>query len=119
MIIRRLGDCEEFISGDKALLRELLHSAKGDFKFGYSLAHATVKPAEATRPHKLVSSEVYYILEGQGLIYIDALNQPVTKDCVVYIAPHACQHIENTGVSDLKFLCIVDPAWKPEDEEII
>jgi mannose-6-phosphate isomerase-like protein (cupin superfamily) len=28
------------------------------------------------------------------------------------------QYIENTGVSVLKFLCIVDPAWRKEDEEV-
>jgi len=118
-MVRRLCDCKEFLSGDKASLRELLHAAKGDFKCGYSLAHATLKPRETTLPHELSSSEVYYILEGQGLMHIDASAQAVTKDCLVYIAPCQRQYIENTGASDLKFLCIVDPAWKPEDEKVL
>jgi mannose-6-phosphate isomerase-like protein (cupin superfamily) len=36
----------------------------------------------------------------------------------VYIPPGAEQHIRNTGAGDLKFLCIVDPAWRAEDEEV-
>jgi len=37
----------------------------------------------------------------------------------VYIPPHSTQHIRNTGPSDLLFLCIVDPAWRSEDEEMV
>ena len=37
----------------------------------------------------------------------------------VYIPPHTKQYIQNTGNVDLKFLCIVDPAWRAEDEEVI
>lgn len=29
------------------------------------------------------------------------------------------QYLENTGKNNLKFLCIVDPAWKKEDEAIL
>jgi len=29
------------------------------------------------------------------------------------------QYIENTGSGNLQFLCIVEPAWKPEDEIIL
>ena len=28
------------------------------------------------------------------------------------------QHIQNTGNSDLKILCIVYPMWRIEDEEV-
>jgi mannose-6-phosphate isomerase-like protein (cupin superfamily) len=31
----------------------------------------------------------------------------------------AKQYIQNTGRKNLVFICIVDPAWKIEDEEII
>lgn len=35
------------------------------------------------------------------------------------IPPQALRFIENTRRTDLVFLCIVDPAWHPEDEEIL
>lgn len=118
-MIRRLSRCKKFISGDGAILRELLHKDKGDFKFHYSLAHAIVKPGQSTRPHRLKTSEVYYILQGSGLMHIDKKASRVSKDCVVYISPHSIQYIKNTGKSDLIFLCIVDPAWRKKDEKVI
>lgn len=118
MIIRRLNKCKKFISRDNAILRELLHPAKGDFRFRYSLAHAVVKPGKDTRPHVLKTTEVYYILKGCGLMYVDKEASRVSSGCAVYIPPHSTQHIRNTGKSDLVFLCIVDPAWRKEDEEV-
>jgi mannose-6-phosphate isomerase-like protein (cupin superfamily) len=118
-MIRRLKDCQEFVAGDDSVLREFLHPDKEDLKINYSLAHAMVKPGKKTKPHKLKTSEVYYILEGKGIMHIDDQSQEVEKGCTVYIKPGAVQYIENTGDSELKFLCIVDPAWKKEDEEVL
>jgi mannose-6-phosphate isomerase-like protein (cupin superfamily) len=119
MIVRRLKECREFIAGDDTRLRELLHADKGDFKFRYSLAHAVVRPGKVTKPHRLSSTEVYYILEGKGRMHIDDGSSDVDTGCVVYIPPYATQYIENTGSVDLVFLCIVDPAWKAADEEVL
>jgi mannose-6-phosphate isomerase-like protein (cupin superfamily) len=119
MIIKRLSECREFISGDKAVLRELLNARKDGFKFRYSLAHAILKPGKNTKPHRLKTSEVYYILEGKGIMHIDSENSKVNSGCAIYIPPKAVQYLENCGKSDLIFLCIVDPAWRREDEEII
>lgn len=119
MRIKRLNDCEKFISGDEAVLRELMNPLKGDFKFRYSLAHAVVKPGKSTKLHRLKTSEVYYILKGSGVVYIGKESSKVRAGCAVYIPPRSLQRIKNTSSSDLVFLCIVDPAWKKEDEEII
>jgi mannose-6-phosphate isomerase-like protein (cupin superfamily) len=35
------------------------------------------------------------------------------------IPPLAVQAIENLGPGDLVFLCIVDPAWAPDGEEVL
>ena len=85
----------------------------------YSLCHATVKPGQTTRPHRLRTSEVYYILGGQGLMSIDGESEAVRPGQAIYIPPHSTQYIQNTGSSDLTFLCIVDPAWREEDEEVL
>jgi mannose-6-phosphate isomerase-like protein (cupin superfamily) len=37
----------------------------------------------------------------------------------VYIPPRARQFIHNPGKKNLLFLCIVDPAWRKEDEEVL
>lgn len=119
MFIKDLKNCDEFIAGDNTILRELLHPAKADLKLRYSLAHAIVKPGETSQSHKLKTSEVYYILEGEGEMHIDGEVAQVTPGQAVYIPPNSKQYIKNTGSSDLKFLCIVDPAWRKEDEEVL
>ena len=119
MIIKSLTSAAGFRAGDASFLQELLHPDKEPVDIGYSLARAVVGPGEKTLPHRLESSEVYYILEGRGLMRIDAEAAEVEAGQAVYVPPAAVQSIENTGAGDLAFLCIVDPAWRAEDEEIL
>src|SRR5207237_5163266 len=102
MLKIKLEDCREFIGGDNTILRELLHPAKQDVSFRYSLAHALVTPGEVSLPHRLATSEVYYILEGQGVVYIDNEEASVGPGQAIYIPPHSVQYIRNTGDTDLR-----------------
>lgn len=61
MFISDLNDCEEFVAGDKSLLKELFHPDKDDINLRYSLTHAIVKPGNVTALHSLTTSEVYFI----------------------------------------------------------
>ncbi len=119
MLVRHLTDCEEFIAGDGSILREILHPDKTNLRISYSLAHAKVLPDRKTKPHKLKSSEVYYIISGRGLMHIDEDTFEVGPKSTVYIPPNSVQYIENTENSELVFLCLVDPAWRDEDEEVL
>lgn len=120
MFIKKLHECPEFIAGDSTILREILHPDKDkSLSLRYSLAHAIVKPNEISTLHSLKTSEVYYIIEGEGLMRIDDETTAVWPWDTISIPPHAKQCITNTGKIDLKFLCIVDPAWRAEDEEIL
>ena len=119
MFIRTLKDCEEFIAGDNCTLREILHPDKENLALRYSLAHAIVKPGDTTWRHRLKTSEVYYILEGDGVMHIENETASVRSGSTVYIPPMATQCITNSGNTDLKFICIVDPAWCNEDEEVL
>jgi len=116
MYVKDLNDCTEFIAGDNTILRELLHPDKADLNLRYSLAHARVQPGLTSFAHSLKTSEVYYILEGEGIMYIGDEQQQVFPHQAIYIPPGKRQCIQNTGTEDLVFLCIVDPAWRVEDE---
>ncbi|MGE3153556.1 MAG: cupin domain-containing protein [Nitrospiraceae bacterium] len=118
MVTVQLSDCLEFLAGDHTRLRELIHPGKQDLKLGYSLAHGRLAPGKRSKWHRLASSEVYYFLAGRGEFSIDRENQPVCEGSIVYVPPQATQSLSNTGTEDIEFLCLVDPAWKPEDEEI-
>jgi mannose-6-phosphate isomerase-like protein (cupin superfamily) len=122
MWIRRFDDCEEIVALDGTLLRELINPRheKEDLKLDYSIAHAVVRPGKTSLPHRFFeASEVYYIIQGTGIMHIDDEAEAVSPGDVVYIPPKGNQYIENTGGSDLVFLCMVCPPWFPESEEII
>lgn len=119
MYIKDLNKCEEIIAGDNSILREMLNPLKEDIAIGYSLAHTKVKPGQITLTHRLKGAEVYYIVEGRGQMHVDDEQEEVSAGQVIYIPPNSVQRIRNTGKGDLVFLCIVDPAWKPENEELV
>lgn len=118
MLIQKLNACTEFTAGDGTLLRELLHPDKQPLELRYSFAHATVPVGKTSTPHSLTTSEVYYILSGTGEMHIDGETQAVEPGDAVYIPPNAKQFIRNSGTEPLVFICIVDPAWRKEDETI-
>jgi mannose-6-phosphate isomerase-like protein (cupin superfamily) len=111
-------DCQEFIAGDNTILRELLHPDKQPLALRYSLAHATLPVGKTSQPHSLTTSKVYYILNGQGEMHIDDEIQIVEPGDAVYIPPNARQFIRNSGSEPLVFICMVDPAWRKEDETV-
>lgn len=118
MLIQKLNDCDEFIAGDGTQLRELLHPDKQAVDLRYSLARATLAAGQTSALHSLTTSEVYYILSGVGEMHIDDETQLVEAGDAVYIPPNAKQFIYNCGTEPLIFICIVDPAWRKEDETI-
>lgn len=122
MLIRNLESRAEFKAGDGTILREILRpeeAEEANVAIRYSLAHARLPTMQASQQHRLSSAEVYYILEGAGIMQIDGERQQVGPGDCIYIPPSAVQHIENMGSGDLVFLCIVDPAWCKEDEEVL
>ena len=119
MYIKNLQECEEIVAGDNSILRELLNPLKEDIAIRYSLAHTRVRSGEITSAHRLKSAEVYYIVAGTGEMYVDDEREEVSAGKAIYIPPDSVQRIRNIGKDDLIFLCIVDPAWKPEDEELV
>ena len=122
MLIRKLQDRKLITALDDTKVREILnpkHESRS-LTLNYSLAHAIIKPGEKSLPHKFhEASEVYYILKGKGLMHIDDESAEVSPGDTIYIPPLAIQWIENTGVDDLEFLCIVDPAWQPNAENLV
>jgi mannose-6-phosphate isomerase-like protein (cupin superfamily) len=116
MLIQKLNQCPEFVAGDGTLLRELLHPDKQPIALRYSLAHAIVPIGQTSIPHALKTTEVYYILSGKGEMHINEETQTVEPGDAIYIPPNARQFIRNCGEEPLIFVCMVDPAWRKEDE---
>jgi mannose-6-phosphate isomerase-like protein (cupin superfamily) len=118
MFIKDLAKCQYFKAFDNTNLCELLHHGRDGSDIPYSIAHAILEPEAASLPHRLkTSSEVYFILEGEGEMHIDSKEAEVRAGQAILIPPGSWQHIRNSGTVELKFLCIVHPMWRAEDEE--
>ena len=119
MIIKDLANCRYFQAADNTYLCELLHPGQEGLDLPYSIAYAVLPPGKASLPHQLkTSTEVYFILEGVGEMQIDSEKAQVQAGQAVLILPGSWQHIRNTGDIILKFICIVGPSWRAEDEVI-
>ncbi len=122
VLVKDIQECRYFIAGDGSILCELLHplKEKRSIPIHCSIAHARLPAGKSTVPHRLKeSAEVYYFLEGQGIIHINQESAEVNPGKAVFVPPGAVQYLENTGDGELLFLCIVDPMWREDDEEII
>lgn len=52
------------------------------------------------------NEEVYIILSGAGIITVDGEQIPVVAGSAVRVATGAARTIENTGSSEMQFICI-------------
>lgn len=117
MQVKSLAGCREIIANDGCRLRELLHPDKDPALITYSLAIAWVDPGQATHPHALRQTEVYYIIRGNGIMHIGQETREVGPGDAVVIPPGHAQWIENRSTTQvLEFAAIVSPPWRAEDD---
>ena len=119
MIIKKLQDLQIIKGSEGTNICQIFHPHNTLSGIRYSISHCSLEPGKKSKLHKMKTSEVYFILEGKGVLHIDDEAIDVSKDNVIYIPPHSKQFIENTDQTELKLLCIVDPAWRQEDEVIL
>jgi mannose-6-phosphate isomerase-like protein (cupin superfamily) len=110
MQVTHRKDTNPFITKDGSEIREFYHSEN------MSLAEATVKVGRATERHyHKTSEEIYYILNGKGLMELETEKREVSKDHVIIIPPKCKHRISNTGEKPLSFLCHCSPPYSDED----
>ncbi len=119
MSLRKNSEIESIQGNEGTTIKQFFHPHNTLNGIGYSIAQFTLEPQKKSKLHKLKSSEIYYILEGTGNLKIDNESISIQKDDSVYVPPNSEQMIENSGDGNLRFLCIVEPAWKAEDETIL
>ena len=119
MLIKNQKNSIKFTGNEGAVIYELLNPTNVKSVIRYSLAHVSLSRGKSTASHIMKTSEAYYILKGSGVIHIDNKSENVKVGDVIFVKPGSKQHVENTGSKKLEFLCIVDPAWKKNDEIIL
>ena len=116
MNIKKIKDLEAFSGQEGTQIRQIFSPINTNNAIRYSIAHCTISPGNSSKPHTMKTSEIYYILQGRGTMHIDEELTEISKNESVFVPPMSKQFIENNGEIDLIALCIVDPAWKQEDE---
>jgi mannose-6-phosphate isomerase-like protein (cupin superfamily) len=104
-----------FTTKDGSEIRELLAHRNSCVR-NQTLAEARLPAGAATIPHRHVKTEeIYYILEGNGVMRIDGEEAPVGPGDAIAIPPGAEHQITNAGRWVLKFLCCCAPGYEHED----
>ena len=116
MNTKEINALHAFSAQEGTQIRQIFSPEDTDNLIRFSVAHCTINPGKASKQHSMKTSEIYYILQGNGVIHIDKEQKQVIKDEAIFIPPNSRQFLENNGDVDLIALCIVDPAWKAEDE---
>jgi mannose-6-phosphate isomerase-like protein (cupin superfamily) len=115
-VVVRTDPALEYATDERCHILELSNSAADQ---DLSIARARVAPGVTTAWHRVRGiTERYVILEGTGRVEVGGMHAAdVAPGDVVLIPPDALQRIENTGSSDLVFLALCTPRFRPENYE--
>ncbi len=119
MSLQRNSKIKSIQGNEGTKIKQYFHPHNTLNGINYSIAQFTLEYGKKSKLHKISSSEIYYILEGSGNLKIDEDTHQMEKDDSAYVPPNSKQFIENSGSINLKFLCIVEPAWKADDEILL
>lgn len=118
---KNLEDIEDINYFGDATVRNLINPNRVEMgmDMDYSIAHFSVKTGATLNTLIMKNPETYYVLEGEGMLYIEDVPFELNKGQLVLVPANAKQYIENTGDVDLEFLSINQPAWEPQNEMIL
>ncbi len=119
IISKNISEIVSYDGNEGTKIKELLNPNNTKKNINISIAHFILAKGKRTKNHFLKSSEVYYILRGNGVLIIEGKEFFVKKDQVVFVPPNFEQFIKNTGNENMEFICIVEPFWKKEDETLL
>ena len=118
MDVRNINAVEAFTTKDGSEIRELLAYRNSSIRL-QSLAEARLSPSLSTTAHRHNrTEEIYYILEGAGLMQVDQEQRHVAPGDAIAILPGQLHQITNTGDALLKFLCCCAPPYEHDDTEL-
>ena len=107
----------EYITKDLSMIRELLHP--DDIPgLKVSLAEAVVDAFQVTEKHYHTDSdEIYYCLEGSGILYIDDQAYDFSPQ-KFYLLPKNTTHYLKAQTR-LRLLCFCSPAYSHEQTVLV
>lgn len=113
--MRNYAEAEPFTTKDGSTIRELLGLPTSALVRNQSLAEATLAPGQATdRHYHRQAEEIYYIVEGGGLMEVEGVEREVGVGDAVLIPPDAW-HTLRAGLDGVRLLCCCAPPYRHED----
>ncbi|MFT6241974.1 MAG: mannose-6-phosphate isomerase-like protein (cupin superfamily) [Akkermansiaceae bacterium] len=113
MEIRNREEQEPFTTKDGSTIRSLLDLSNAPVK-QQSLAEASLPIGGSTERHyHKVSEELYYVLEGTGVMEIDGEEREVGPGDAILIPAGAWHEIR--AMEAMRFLCCCAPPYAHED----
>ena len=116
MIVKKIEEIEAFTGQEGTHIKQIFSPSETDNSIRYSIAHCTINPGNSSKPHTMKTSGMYYIMQGNGNIHVGEEQKKVKQNDAIFVPSMSKQFLENNGEIQLMALCIVDPAWKQEDE---
>jgi len=114
-MIRSRSSVASYVTKDGSRIWELFHPNSSPV-IDFSVAEALVEPEQRTKTHvHHASQEVYYILEGEGVVRLGKETLSVSPGDAILIAPGRPHNIRNTGAGVLRILCICCPPYSHDD----
>ncbi|MGB1873942.1 MAG: cupin domain-containing protein [Akkermansiaceae bacterium] len=113
MIVNQLRDQKPFTTADGSTIRSILDATNAPVQ-NQSLAEASLPAGAATERHyHKLSEEIYFMLDGEGVMEIDGHQREVGPGDAILIPPGAWHQI--TASSEMRFLCCCAPVYAHED----
>ena len=85
-----------------------------------SVAEERLMPGQAVSPHfHRETEEVYYILEGEGMMTVGDERTGVVAGDAILIPLNTVHSLANTGASPMRIVLVCGPAFSRADENFV
>jgi mannose-6-phosphate isomerase-like protein (cupin superfamily) len=119
MDVVNLAQAPPFTTKDGSEIRELLAHRNSAIRH-QSLAEARLPRGASTAPHyHPLAEEIYYLLEGAGVMRIESEVRKVGPGDAIAIPPGQRHQMINCGDATLRFLCCCSPAYEHGDTVMV
>jgi quercetin dioxygenase-like cupin family protein len=113
MIVNQLSEQKPFTTADGSTIRSILDATNAQVE-KQSLAEASLPAGGETQRHyHKLSEEIYFMLEGEGVMEVDGEVREIGPGDAILIAPNAWHQVK--AVTDIRFLCCCAPVYSHED----
>ena len=115
MTVNSLARQSPFTTADGSAIRSILDSTNAPVE-NQSLAEARLPANGSTqRHHHRQSEELYFILEGKGMMEVNGEMRQVSPGDGILIPAGAWHQIRASETAPLQFLCCCSPPYSHED----